>query len=264
MKKYYFGAWQNFYDLNWPIRFLIELIIVICLLYFVLKVISKLENIFKLRVCLVKSLVWFFTEIIYLIGHNKAWAVEIDSKIVKWGQKAVSETGRNKHCILKKMMIVGMIILYFLAVFVDLPISRNIQEYYLVGLTDIQSFFQQCEAALSKGYEEYPPLFVRAESTEDSRDTTEVGNEILVSVVYIRLNKKGESGANIRQDPSLDGLVVGRANIETEILYKGQWLEDGERYWVKVSLPNESIEGWISGNLIESEQLKEIVNEFVE
>lgn len=81
--------------------------------------------------------------------------------------------------------------------------------------------------------------------------------------VYIQLNKRGEKGANIRSETDLDNdnSIIGGVNAESEILYYNEWIHDGERYWIRVYVLDNDVEGWLSGNLIEREQLEEIVGE---
>lgn len=57
----------------------------------------------------------------------------------------------------------------------------------------------------------------------------------------------------------MNGEVVGGVNETSEILYQQQFENDGERYWIKVYLPQDAVEGWLSGNLIDSEQLENII-----
>lgn len=78
--------------------------------------------------------------------------------------------------------------------------------------------------------------------------------------VYIQLNERGKRGSNIRSETDLDddNNIIGGVNAESEILYFGEWIYDGERYWIRVRIPDDDVEGWLSGNLIEREQLEEI------
>ena len=50
-------------------------------------------------------------------------------------------------------------------------------------------------------------------------------------------------------------------NAKSEILYCDEWVYDGERYWIRVYIPNDGIEGWLSGYLIEKAQLEEMTSE---
>lgn len=82
-------------------------------------------------------------------------------------------------------------------------------------------------------------------------------------VVYIQLNEDGKGGSNIRSETNMDNdaNIIGGVNAESEILYCDEWTHDGERYWIRVYIPDDDVEGWLSGNLIEREQIEEITGE---
>lgn len=82
-------------------------------------------------------------------------------------------------------------------------------------------------------------------------------------LVYIQLNEQGKRGSNIRCETNLDNdnNIIGGVNAESEILYCNEWTHDGERYWIRVYIIDDDIEGWLSGNLVEREQLEEITGE---
>lgn len=260
MKKYYFGAWQNFYGLSWPVRFFIELAVLFAILFLVFTVVKKIGGRFHLRKYLIKGWVWFVTEILYLIGRDRTWAVELDNKMIEWGNRAAGNTHRKPRTALKRCIGLGIVVMYFLAVFVDLPFSGHLQAYYLRELGNVKTFFQRYEQTISRGYENYPPLFVKSESVEEQEEETETQIEEEGPLV-IQLNDKGKSGANIRLEPTLNGDIVGGVDGESEIHYRDQYENDGERYWIKIYIPGDDIEGWISGNLIDGAQLEAIVNE---
>lgn len=50
-------------------------------------------------------------------------------------------------------------------------------------------------------------------------------------------------------------------NARLEILYCDEWSYDGECYWIRVYVPDDDVEGWLSGNLVEREQLEEMTDE---
>ncbi len=81
--------------------------------------------------------------------------------------------------------------------------------------------------------------------------------------VYVQLNERGKRGSNIRSEINLDNdnNIIGGVNAESEILYCDEWTHDGERYWIRVYIPDDDVEGWLSGNLIEREQLEEMLGE---
>ncbi|MDO4171016.1 MAG: SH3 domain-containing protein [Lachnospiraceae bacterium] len=257
MKKYYYGAWQNFYDLNWPIRYFIELIVFLTLAFWALKLVKKIACVLQLKVVFVKIIVWLVTETAYLIGHHNEWVLNVDHYMTKWGNDVVNGTRSKKNPHLKRIAVVGVLVLYLLPVFVDLPVSKYFQEYYLVELTKVKMHFQKWENAMSEGCEEYPPLFVR------KKDEAEVAQETVLEEeesISIQLNEQGESSCNIRQNPSIESEIIGEANDETEIVYQNEFEDDGERYWIKVYLPEADIEGWLSGILVDSEQLEQIIS----
>lgn len=265
MKKIYFGVWQNFYLLSWPIRFFVEAILFLFVVFLLYKLLKKLVRTLRMKPYIVKGSVWAATEVVYLLGKDRQWAVETDNKIVEWGEKKLNGTADGKttkrHTALKYGIILGIIILYIAAVFVDLPLSRYLQEDYLAEFANIKASFQKYEEAMSRGYEDYPPLFVKREP-EEVEEPVEATVEKEKIPVYIQLNEKGKPGANIRQEPSLDAEVVGGVNGGSEILYRYQWeCDEEERYWIKVYIPSGEMEGWLSGKLVDDTQLETLINE---
>lgn len=81
--------------------------------------------------------------------------------------------------------------------------------------------------------------------------------------VHIQLSERGKGGSNIRSETDLDNdnNIISGVNAESEILYCDEWTYDGERYWIRVYIPDDDVEGWLSGNLIEREQLEEIIGD---
>lgn len=256
---FYYGAWNNFYHLSWPWRFLIELLVSLLILKMVLRLIKNVMCKLRLDVALIKGWVWFVTELIYLIGRNKKWAVELDNKMIEWGEKAVNHTNGKKSAVFKKCLLTLVVIVYFSAVFVDLPFANGLEGYYLSGFTKMKSFCQKYEEMLSGDCEQYPPLFKKREPKSDASAATSEELQSEIEPVYIQLNDQGRGGSNIRKEPSMNGEVVGGVNETSEILYQQQFENDGERYWIKVYLPQDAVEGWLSGNLIDSEQLENII-----
>lgn len=266
MNKFYFGAWQNFYHLSWPIRFLIEGVLFLFVAFMLCKLMKKIGQLLRVKPYLIKGCVWIVTEVIYLLGKSSPWAIETDNKVIEWGEKKLNgskeEKTAKRHTALKRCAVLGVIILYVVAVFVDLPLSENLQEVYLVEFASIKDFFRQYEEAMSRGYEAYPPLFVKKEPEKIAEEPAEEVEEKEEIPIFIQLNERGKNGANIRREPSLNGEIVGGVNGESEILYQYQWeCDDEERYWVKIYIPSEEVEGWLSGKLVDSVQLETLINE---
>lgn len=256
--KYYYGAWQNFYQLGWPVRFFIEWAIFCVIVFALLKVIRAVGKKYRLDIVLAKCWSWFVREVVYYVVRNKKGAAELDEKMIEWEQKIEGRKTGKRHPALKRCFVLLAIIIYFCAILVDLPISKNLQGYYLTEFAGIRDYFQGIERFLSKGYEQYPPLFVQTQAVVP--DTAEVMAE-QETPVYIKLNKKGKRGAKIRSGPSLNENTLETVNQDIEIIYQNQFENDGERYWVKVYIPVYSVEGWLSGNLIQNSQLESITGQ---
>lgn len=241
MKELWFGAWQNFYDLNWPIRFFIELAIVLLLAAAIIKLI-RLTPIPKGLTIL---FVFLAKECIYLVGRKKDWAVEADNKITDWGKDAIGNIvkKRTKKSKKKTLIFFVLAVFYIGAVFVDLPFSKYFQGDSLDIFYNVKDFFWQIEGNLSKGYTEYSPLLKKQDP------------------VFIQLNQTGKKGSKIRREPYVDGKIIGKADGNTTIYYKNKLENDGKWYWLKVFLPDERMEGWLNGKLINQKQLKKLVEE---
>lgn len=266
MKKMYFGAWQNFYHVGWPVRFLLEGIIFLLAVFLLYKLIKKIGRILRLPTLLTAGSVWIGTEINYLVGKNNPRALEMDYKIIEWGEKRLNGGMREKtvkKCrAIKFWAGIGIIFIYISAVFVDLPISGCLKKEYLDEFVNIKAFFQEYEQTISKGYEKYPPLFVKREPEKVEEEPARAVVEKEEIPVYIQLNETGRNGANVRMEPSLDGEIVGGVNEKMEVLFRNQWeLDDDGRYWIKVFIVSADTEGWLSGKLVDSVQLETLINE---
>lgn len=268
VEKYYLGAWHNIYHINWPVRFLLEMLVFIFIFFFIFKVVQCIGIKFKLKIPIVTAWFWLVTETIYLVGHNSDWAITFDNKMHDWASETINENKKkNIPLVLKIGCCLGVLIIYLLAVLVDLPVSRYFSEYYLEELEEVKFFFQKYESELSKGYEKYPPLFVKTEQETDEMDgeitlPEETMDAFEEEIIYIQLNERGRNGSNIRSEADLSNgnNIIGGVNEKSEIIYQGEWLYDGERYWILVYIPSDNIEGWLSGNLVDSVQLNEIVD----
>lgn len=262
IKKYYLGAWHNIYHISWPVRFFIELSILILVGFFLVKYICWVGKKLKIKNFLVKVWVWIVTEIVYLAGHDSEWAIDANNKMIDWGTEVINGNTKKNFVILKKGIYLGVMVVYFIAVFVDLPFAKRLSEYYLEELEDVKSFFRKFEIMISKDYEKYPPLFVKIVEEEEAAEEAVTILEDR-EPIYIRLNERGKGGSNIRSETNLDddNNIIGGVNANSEILYRDEWTHDGERYWIRVYISADDVEGWLSGNLIEGDQLEEIIRE---
>lgn len=253
--KFYYGFWNNFYDLKWSIRYFFEIVILLIVLSILFKILRKICEGLHLKEKLIKVWVWIISELVYLVGQNKEWAIKEDEKIKDWGSRKLDENRTKGHALRNLLCVLLITLVYFGGIFVDLPISQRLEASYREDFVDFKYNVQGLERFLSKGYENYPPLFIK-ETKASPKDDNKATEE---EVIYIRLNEEGKNGTNLRQEPSLDGVVVGGINGEVILIYQNQWQNDGERYWLKVYCADEDIYGWISGKLVEQEQLESII-----
>lgn len=243
MMKVYYGFWHNWFEISWPVRFSLEIILAVGMISVLWLLLKKMIGALRIKELLVKLWVFIVTELLYLFCKNNSFGIKADHRAVEWGNEVLSGTNKkpSRAKTFVRILLLGLMIL---------GVIRG----------DIQKLFQECEFALSKGYESYPPLFVKTEKEEIVEETmAEEENKEIQEDVFILLNEKGKKGSNIRQDPSLDGEIIGGVNEQDEIKYLYEWSHDGERYWVKVCLPQQDIEGWLSGNLVDEEQLEILV-----
>lgn len=260
--KYYYGAWQSFYEISWPLRFFFELAFFVIVLCLVLKGLRIVADKCKLRIHLAKLWCVIVKEAVYIVGREQAWAVAMDNRMVDWLQKKTEGTASKRtHPRRRILLVLAVIAIYFLAVFVDLPFSRYVSEEYLSGAENVKVFFRQIEAFCSQGCEQYPPLFVKREDEETAAEEEPEAEPEETEPVYIQLNDEGKDGANIRSEPDLgdDGNIVSRVNGNSQILYLQECFYDGERYWLRVRDVIDNAEGWLSGKLVDGSQLAEIV-----
>lgn len=162
----------------------------------------------------------------------------------------------NSHIVLS-IMVYGILLIW-------ICVSHNtegIEEKSFNG----QAVYLKVEEKLTDWLEAhnlYGQTIEEVANFEESEQEEKVGLEEK-EPVYIQLNERGKRGSNIRSETNLDNddNIIGGVNAESEILYCGEWTYDGERYWIRVYIPDDDVEGWLSGNLIEREQLEEMTGE---
>lgn len=126
MKKYYYGLWQNMYILPWKTRFMIELIIVLFLSYCIYAILKKMHVIGGIKKAIVSGIVFVVTEFAFIAGKNRRWAARADDRIVNWGN-VILNGEKKKHALFKIAGVLAVGLIYFSAVFVDLPFANTIK-----------------------------------------------------------------------------------------------------------------------------------------
>lgn len=259
MRQIWYGLWQEmYYYLAWPWRFLIELIITCLILIAIWEFCKWLVNTLHLKKYGIKLVVFLVTEFDRLLGKNTVWALENDEKIIDWGRKRVSAPSEKWHFIkgrLKKFLIVFVIVTYILAVLPELPFSSVFDSGFMKNLSEVENYFQEKEAALSKGYEKYSPLFRRVKvKKEKELNKSEENKKILLN-----LKKTGKGKIKIYKKPSEKTKVIVKISENDKIIYKNKFKKNGKMYWLKVYLPKKKVTGWIDSRYVKEKQTKQLL-----
>ena len=108
--KYYYGAWQSFYQLSWPVRFLFEIVFFAGLLCLALWGLRILADKCKLRIRLAKVWCIIVKETVYILGRDKKWAVAIDNRMIDWLQKKTEEDASKRNHPRRRILLAIIII----------------------------------------------------------------------------------------------------------------------------------------------------------
>lgn len=257
MKQISYGFWQGMYKIAWPVRFFIELAIVLAIVFLVLfigrKILKSIGGDIFIKTIFIKVIVFFTTEILYLVGKNKAWAIDSDEKIVEWGRKAVEQPSDIwKVCkkVLKVLFFCLIIFTYFSAIIPDLPISKNINPYYMEHISVVKEFFQNIESNLSDGYESVPPLIIETEKKQEPKKE---------KVVYISLIEKKNRKILIQKSPKRKSKVICKIDSKQKVVYKNRYKKVGKKYWFKVYVVKKKRTGWIEGSYVKKKQIRKLL-----
>lgn len=251
MKQLYYGIWQEMYYHVWPVRLLIELLVILLFVSFLWNICKDLGKILHLKRNIVRFVFFLVTEFDGIFGRNSAWSIANDKKISNWARGILEQPSEKRSLVevmLKRVLAISLISAYILAATPDLPYRSMINPYYLQYFSRVKDKFQSIEATLSEGYENYPSIF--------QKKTQQASQENSLSL--IRAEKKK---ILIYKKPSVKAKVIGKIKNNQEILYKNQYKKIGEKYWLKVYLPEKEVTGWIDGRFIESNQVNEIVKQ---
>ena len=228
MNKLYYGLWQELYRFPWPVRFGIEFIVFAFLLFWVFKLLGK-------------------------IGRNREWAYRADERVNEWGKKQIDKPFKVENKA-KRIILIGICLIYFLAVLPDLPIRYFLDDSLVEKVSVFKEGLLSWEKTISSGYTNYTPIFPENETKE------EIPAQKIEKQRYIRLRKKGKKKVKIYKKPSSKSKVIKKAQNE-KMRYQNEYRKRGKRYWIKVYLVRKKEEGWILSDVIDKEQLHEILGE---
>ncbi len=250
MNKLYYGLWQELYRVSWPVRLGIELIIFLLLLFLVIKLLGKIGRILKVKKLLVILVVLLITKILSLIGTNREWAHQVDERVNEWGKNQVDKPFKVGKMV-KRVMLIGICFVYFLAILPDLPMRNILDDSLIVKVSSFKEGFLSWEKTISSGYNDYTTLF------SDNETKKELPVQKVEGKRYIRLRKKGKK-VKIYKNPSFKSEVIKKVTKE-KMQYQNEYRRKEKKYWFKVYLTKEKQEGWILSDVIEKKQVNEIL-----
>lgn len=150
-----------------------------------------------------------------------------------------------------------MVIIYFLAIISAFQLKNFIDESYLDPFYSINKVFTAIEEYFGKKSEGYPPLIKWERREKDGAEVIlDIGGPQAKNVnmeerICVLLNKDTYV-AYVRETPELHGETLGTVSREDTIIYQMEYVYDGERYWLKVTVESKNnLSGWISSKVIE-------------
>lgn len=251
MNKLYYGLWQELYRFPWPVRLGIEFIAFALLLFWAFKFLGKMGKLLKVKRLLVILVVLFITKVLSLIGRNREWAYRADERVNEWGKKQIDKPFKIEKKA-KRIILIGICLIYFLAVLPDLPIRNFLDDSLVEKVSVFKEGLLSWEKTISSGYTNYTPIFPEKETKE------EIPAQKIEKQRYIRLRKKGKKKVKIYKKPSSKSKVIKKAQNE-KMRYRNEYRKRGKRYWIKVYLVRKKEEGWILSDVIEKKQVNEIL-----
>ena len=166
------------------------------------------------------------------------------NRLIEIMQRAQTWFKGKKIVISKRQRLIVFVVLFIATILPEFQAIQSLNDRYRTIFCIAQNQVTKFERALTPRIDEYPELFKEKDEEEDT--------EIVVQEIYLQLNQKGENGANVRRGPSLDDESIIVVNSENTILYLGEKQYDGTRYWLKVKIDDTEINGWLSGNLVQT------------
>lgn len=208
-------------------------------MFFLIKILVKLFCLFRLKNLVVRLIVVVSTNIISLVGKNRDWAYSADEKIVVWAKKRI-EKPLKLHYRLRVILIIFVILIYVSAILPDLQISNYLDDSLVDKVSTVKQTFQSWESKVSSGYLDYQPLFGKEEK------------------IYIRIRKGSPKKIKVYEKVSKKAKVIkktGTKNIE----YLDEVKKANNKYWFKVRLEEDGIEGWILEDVVDKEQMGDLL-----
>lgn len=147
-----------------------------------------------------------------------------------------------------------------------LPLEEYISNDMLAKMYGLNHFFVNTEKLLTKGIENYPPFWIEDESSgtlaeaeietepETRTESEESVEDSAQQAVYLKLNN-ATYYAHVREAADIKSKSIYVVSREDVLLYEHIYEHDSKKFWLKVTLPDHGLEGWISEKVIDSEIL---------
>lgn len=142
------------------------------------------------------------------------------------------------------------------------PLEEYISHNTLTKMYGLNHFIVNTEKRLTQGIENYPPFWIEdntsqafAETEAESESETESeenAEDTAQPPVYLKLNS-ATYYAYVREAADLKSNSIQIVSQDDVLLYEHIYEYDSERFWLKVSLPDYGLEGWISERVIDAE-----------
>lgn len=238
-------------------RFFIELVIVLVIGYLIILLGKRILKYAKadifIKTVVIKLIVFVITGVIYLIGRNKTWAVDCDERVVEWGNKSLeqpSDKWSTWRKVRKVLFVCLIIFTYLWAIIPDLPLSKEINPYYMKNVSVAKEFFQNLESRISEKFKGAPPIIM-----ETSKNLP-VKKE---KVIYLSLIDRKGKKIPIQKSPRKESKVIGKIGSRQKVVYKNQHRNVGKKHWLKVYVVKTKKVGWIDSSFVKKKQVEKLL-----
>jgi len=237
--------------LPWPVRILIELLIYFLIIKLILILLKKAIRKTGLKKLIGKIFIYLGTWFVAIVGKKYTWGNDIDKKIIDIG-KNIADKPFVIHPVLCKLILIGCIMCYMFCVIPGTKAFLYFDGWAAQCFLNTKDFFIKCEEKWSSGYKEYAPVIPK--ETNVSKKDSISSKKIIIKID----KKKKKKGVWIYKKPSGKAKKLLEVRENEKIIYKNKIEKVKKEYWIKVSVPNKKINGWMKKSYIKKETWKKI------
>lgn len=274
MKAFYYAVWNLFLCLPDVVRILVEMLLATLCFYLVCLIAKYIYAVLVLicrgiNYCILGSARYILPNIFRRNGYK------CDEKIRRLGKanslllkKKFKKILRSKQNLLihAKLTRIVLVLVSIWALLPFFPLEEYISRDTLTKMYGLNHFFVNAEKCLTPEIEEYPPFWIEEEQVSTVAETetkteSETGAESEDSVeetaqqsIYLKLNN-ATYYAHVRKAADIKSKSIYIVSRKDILLYEDIYEHDSKKYWLKVSLPDYGLEGWISEKVIDPEIL---------